>query len=416
MGRLVPSLAVVALAALAPATASGAVWGAPRTVASSGDSYSPSVALDARGRAAVAYVRFLGGVQRAEVRRGGLRSWLGAPVILDRSTHAVDSTAVAFGQQGLAVTAWRRYRAGNHRLRAATVSSSGRVTGPLELTDGGSSAYDPAFAPTAGGSLLLSWTRRASGFLRGFADGRFGPSLGATGPSPQGFAGAQGGDGVPVAAWAAGGRLVTAQATPAGSFAPPAAIPGAPPQPSAPAMAVTDQGDVVVVWRDVSAGAGALWGALRPAGGAFGPAVELVPASEDARAAAVVGTSAREVLVAYVARAPGAITGGPVRLARFDDALRPTGAPRTLSPPGATVQRLTIGAGASGAFAAWATVGAGPDAVQAIRIAPGGILSHVTTIDRGDQVRPPVLAVNASSQAILAWMRPGGDIRASIRR
>jgi hypothetical protein len=182
-------------------------------------------------------------------------------------------------------------------------------------------------------------------------------------------------------------------------------------------MAVTDQGDVVVVWHDFSGAAGpggALWGAVRPAGGAFGRAVELVPASEDARSAAVVGTSAGEVLVAYVARP--SVYGGAVRLARFDDALRPSGAPQTLSPRGATVQRLTIGAGSSAAFAAWATVGPGPDAIQAIRIAPGGILSHVSAIDRGNRVGPPVLAVNASSQALLAWMRPGGDIRAAIRR
>jgi hypothetical protein len=377
------------------------------------------VALDARGDAAVAYVRFLGGTRRAEVRRGALRSWLAAPVILDRSGHAVDSTAVAFDQQGRVLTAWRRYLGGNHRLRAAAVSARGRVTGPVELTGGGSSAYDPAFAPTADGSLLLSWTRRGSGYLRGFADGRFGPALGAVGPSPQDFAGAQGRDGVPVAAWVAGGQVLTAQGTPEGSFGSPVAILGVPPRPSGPMMAVTDQGDVVVVWHDFSGAAGpggALWGAVRPAGGAFGPAVELVPASEDARSAAVVGTSAGEVLVAYVARAGGAVSGGAVRLARFDDALRPSGTPQTLSPRGATVQRLTIGAGSSAAFAAWATVGPGRDAIQAIRIATGGILSHVSTLDRGNRVGPPVLAVNASSQALLAWMRPGGDIRAAIRR
>jgi hypothetical protein len=98
MRRLLPSLAVVALAVLAPATASGAAWSAPRTVASSGDSSSPSVALDDRGHAAVAYVRSPGGARRAEVRRGSLRSWLGAPVVLDRSVHAVDSSAVAFDE------------------------------------------------------------------------------------------------------------------------------------------------------------------------------------------------------------------------------------------------------------------------------------------------------------------------------
>jgi hypothetical protein len=315
------------------------------------------------------------------------------------------------------VTAWRRYLEGNHRLRAAAVSARGRVTGPVELTGGGSSAYDPAFAPTADGSLLLSWTRRTAGYLRGFADGRFGAALVAVGPSPQDFAGAQGSDGVPVAAWVAGGQVLTAQGTSEGSFGAPVAISGAPPRPLKPIMAVTDQGDVVVVWHDFSAThgpGGALWGAVRPAGRAFGPAVELVPASEDARSAAVVGTSAGEVLVAYVARP--SVYGGAVRLARFDDALRPSGTPRTLSPRGASVRRLTIGAGSSAAFAAWATVGPGSDAIQAIRIAPGGILSHVSTIDRGDQLRPPVLAVNASSQALLAWMRPGGAIRAAIRR
>jgi hypothetical protein len=201
MRRLLPSLAAVALAVLAPATASGAAWRPPRTVASSGDSSSPSVALDDRGHAAVAYVRSLGGTRRAEVRRG-----------------------------------------------------------------------------------------------------------------------------------------------------------------------------------------------------------------------AVVGTSAGEVLLAYVSRARPAVYDGAVRLARFDDALRPSGTPRTLSPRGATAQRVTIAAGSSAAFAAWATVGPGPDAIQAIRVAPGGILSHVSTIDRGNQRRPPVLAVNASTQALLAWMRPGGDIRAAIRR
>src|SRR3954451_25039476 len=91
------SLAAAALAAAAlPASAGAVSWSAPHAVGSTGRTSQPAVAADGRGRLAIGFVRGLRGDNRAEVRQGTTRSGLRGPsTVLDRSSHFVDSVAVA---------------------------------------------------------------------------------------------------------------------------------------------------------------------------------------------------------------------------------------------------------------------------------------------------------------------------------
>src|ERR671938_1872527 len=115
----VPLTAAAVAAAALPASAGAASWSAPRAVASSGRSSQPDVAADVRGRLAIGFVRRLRGVSRAEVRTGTTRSGLrGASIVLERSTHLVDSVAVALPPSGADVAAaWRGFDNRALRLR-----------------------------------------------------------------------------------------------------------------------------------------------------------------------------------------------------------------------------------------------------------------------------------------------------------
>src|SRR3954462_10399437 len=155
-------LAAAAFAAAAlPASATAASWSTPHAVGSTGRMSQPAGAADVRGRLATALVRQIRGDNRAEVRSGTTRSGLRGPsIVLDRSSHFVDSVAVGLPASGAdLVTAWRRVEDRALRLRAATIAGGRTIRTQALTTDGTESAYSPPFVAGSdgGGGGARGW-------------------------------------------------------------------------------------------------------------------------------------------------------------------------------------------------------------------------------------------------------------------
>jgi hypothetical protein len=423
---LLPALAALAAAAVAPAAAGAVSWSAPRAAASSGRSFEPAVAADVRGRMAVGFVRDLGGTGRAEVRRGTTRSGLtSASIVLDRSSHLVDSVAVALPSSGadLAV-AWRRFDNRAERLRATTITARGTVRAPQPLTaEGTESAYAPAFVAGDDGGLRLVWARRTTERGVPVLSSAFGPPFALPAPgvgsAPQVAVDA---DGTTVVVWVdpASGRAMAAQAPAGGAFGPPTAL-SASGRARDPQLALSTTGTAVAAWIQSNGSGNSVQVAVRPRGGAFGAAVPVADASQRAFAPRLAATTAGEVLVAWVnSNVSTGFGGGPriVRLQRLRADGRPVGARLRITPNGVrTTQPAVASDGSGSAVVAWTEfVSRRGGAVQARRLAPGGIEGAVRTVSRGPVVDrvAPVLA-GAAGRVVAAWVE-AGDVRYSVFR
>ncbi len=415
--------AATACAAL-PATAGAASWSAPAAATRAGDAYGPTVAADARGRIAVGWGRRLGDVRRAEVRRGTLRDGLrGGALVLDSSTGNLDGVTVGLtGETGLLAVVWRKRLDAAQRLRGATVTLGGRVTGPADLTaDGPESAFFPRLVAGADGVLRVVWDRRTSSAGRAVQGTGFGPPFAVPGPGANATpAVVADPDGTLVAVWTDRGRVLTASAPAGGAFGAATELPAGGYAREAQAV-VTDSGDVVAAWLASSGLGTAVRIAGRPRGGAFGAPAEVAAADQGAFAPRLVATSAGEVLVAWVntasARGWGAARG-VVRAQRLGGDERPVGARLRLSPDGArAVEPALAHDGTGNVIAAWTDTGvARTRRVQARRIAPGAIVGPVRTISRAnaDSTLAPELA-GARGQAVAAWLQSAAVMVSRLR-
>jgi hypothetical protein len=420
------ALAAAALGAAAlPAPAGAASWSAPRAVATAGRSSQPDVAADARGRLAVGFVRQLRGVNRAEVRtgttRGGLR---GASIVLERSSHLVDSVAIGLPPNGADLAAaWRGFDDRALRLRATTIAG-GRASGPQALTaDGTESAYSPRFVARPDGALRLVWSRRRSAAGAALAGTAFGPPFALPAPGvgaePQVAIDA---DGTTVVVWIdqASGRAMAARAPAGGAFGPPAVL-SASGRARDPQLAISTTGTAVAAWIQSNGAGNAVQVATRPRGGAFGAPVQVADASQRAFVPRLAASPAGEVLVAWVnSNVATGFGGGPgiVRVQRLGADGRPVGPRLRVTPNGVRTTQDAIASDGSGSVVvAWTVFRSRTGgAVQARRIAPGGIAGSVRTVSRGPVVAgfAPVLA-GAAERVAAAWVQ-GDDVRYSIFR
>jgi hypothetical protein len=414
------TVAGLMLAAL-PAPAFAGSWTAARAATAAGTSSPPSVAVGPRGRLAIGWVRTIGGSHRAELRRGTLHGWLrSGALIMDQSAGNVDSVALGYTADGIVAAAWRRLADRAQRLRVATVTTGGSLSGPVDLTPAGSeSAYDPTFVTAPDGGLRLMWTRRTTSAARLVTGNTFGAQVALPAPGIGADpAVAVDGDGTTVVAWVQNGQAFAAQAPAGGPFGAAVRVSGAGVA-RAPQLAVTDDGDVVAAWLSSTGQGNEIDMAVRPHGGAFGPAVQVVPPSERAFQPRLAATGAGEVLLAWIAtNAANGFAGGrgPVRLQRLGGDERPVGPPITLSPAGVRASAPAIAHdGAGSALAAWTDSASDHGTVQARRIAPGAIVGPVRTLFRGGAgTTTPVLAATGG-QGVAAWLS-GSDVRYSVYR
>jgi hypothetical protein len=389
-------LALLALAVL-PAGACAASWSAPQTLTRSGKVFGPALANGTNGGVAVAYVRNLNGVQRAELRNGTLSGSLRSPVVLDSSTHFVFQPATAIATDGRAVVAWLRYLDGNHRVRATSVRRDGHLGPVRTLTGGGQSAYDPSFLAAADGETYLGWTRRAFSQAVPFAGGPFAPyftlPFTGIGGSP---ARAVDATGTMVAVWTTSdGRVLASQARAGEAFSAPAQLA---PDGRAPQITAAPDGTIVATWTT----AAGIVAAARPSGGDFGAPMTVV--AGPTTAAHVIASAAREVLVTWVD------ANHHLRLQRFTPGLQPIGAPIDLG-AGDETNGVALARDPSAVFAAWTVRGTG--AVRVRRIAPAGIIGPSRTLASRSLLRgsAPTTAAGA-----VAWVNGGGRLLLSRYR
>jgi hypothetical protein len=417
--------AALGAAALAPAAAQAGSWTAPRAATSAGSSFGPSVAADARGRMAVGFARNYRGRNRAEVRTGRTRDFLrGGSILLQSQRHAVFDVEVGLPPDGgRLAAAWLAFGNNAHRLRATTIDATGAFGTPQTLTaEDTESAYEPEFVTGGDASMRLVWARRTTSRGRPVLGSVYGAPFALPAPG----VGSQPGvavdrNGVTVVVWldAAAGRVLAAQAPPGGAFGAPVVLSGAG-RARDPQVAVTASGAVVAAWIETTGAGNAVLAAQRPAGGAFGPAVQVADASQGAFSPRLATTSAGETLVAWVNT--GSTSGfaggrGIGRLQRLDANGAPVGARLRLTPNGVrTSQVALVHDGVGSTFAGWAAFRGGRNALQARRLAPGGIAGVVRTLSRGtvDTSAAPALA-GAAGRAVAAWVE-GGDVRYSVYR
>src|SRR5262245_2527884 len=399
----------IALAALALPSSALAGWSTPEVLTQSGSAFGVSVAADRQGDAGVAYVRSLNGSNRAELRRGTVHGKLAAPLVLNSSKHAMDTTALAFDSDRNATTAWRQYVDGNDRVWGAFVNRQGRRGSLLHVTGGGESAYDPAFAVGAGPVPLLYWGRRTSAGAAAPENGGYlryhslsGPSVGTSMTTTT--------DGAVTAAWTSGGvAYASTLAKPNGSWTPPQQLSNASSGTvaSTPVLTVARNGNVLAAWTASNAGGIELDAAVRAAGAAaFAAPAQIVDPGDFAREPRLATTASGEILLTYLATR-GHTSAGSLELVR----LNPSAGilqRLTLTASGETTSEAALAAdGSSGAFAAWTENGPKRGTLRVVRIAPGGIVGTVKSLSTtGDPDSLPALAGLPTGGALLAWVSP----------
>jgi PKD repeat protein len=167
-----------------------------------------------------------------------------------------------------------------------------------------------------------------------------------------------------------------------------------------PRVAIDADGTVVAVWVQEGNPDDILMAAVAPRGGSFGTPVEVSDPGQDAVRTSVARAS-DETIVAW------ASDDGVVRTA-IGPAGRPFGDPQTISPPGGVPVGLRLAASAAGeAIAIWKH---GTNILGALRPAGGDFASHFM-LDSDPTADSPSVAVAPSGDLTIVWTRSDGRHR-----
>jgi hypothetical protein len=386
-----------------PSVAGAGQWSPPRTATSAGSSFGSVATVGGGDRLAIGWVRQLDGRNRAEIREGTPSRGLSGPaLVLDSSANLVDSPALAFlDHRGTLAVAWRRYFEGNHRIRGVIVSPTMKIGPTQALSGGGQSAYSPTFihSPASFETVALGWSRRTISQLANVTTAGFQNPAVLPGAPIFGPVASYDGTGAEVSVSISADRqqiLDTERPAGAATFGPSTPVASAADAEQL-ASSSTPAGSVVAVWSS----GGALFAAVRPQGGVFAPAVEIAPASEDARDFALTADSANEIVVAYLPALDGLPTGA-LRFLRLGPTGAPVGTPITLASSGVH-SAPTLATDNSATFVGWSAGGV----VHVVRIAAGGILGTVRSLAGRTNDSSPSLTGMPSSGAVATWTSKG---------
>jgi len=138
----------------------GGTWGPPVDISPPGEhSIESQVAMNAGGEAVAAWVH-LGSERTIEVAsRTPQGGWGPAeePFVAGGGPNEVD---VAIGPAGEAVVIWTGYQnTSDYIIRAATRSPDGQWSLPVELSEAGNNAWEPEVAIDPAGNMVAAWTR-----------------------------------------------------------------------------------------------------------------------------------------------------------------------------------------------------------------------------------------------------------------
>ena len=172
------------------------------------------------------------------------------------------------------------------------------------------------------------------------------------------------------------------------------------------------------VWTQSDGVGRALVTAARPPGGAFGAPTTVLPSSEQVLTVRALGSSAGDVLVAFVVGARRRRLPGPLRALRLGPDGLAASSVRTLTPPGERTRDVALAADGSAGWAAWATGGtraATPSASCASPARSSARSAPSRAPTRAVAARP-AFAMTARSRALIAYATTSGRIRLVTKR
>ncbi|WP_217922424.1 hypothetical protein [Miltoncostaea oceani] len=141
----------------------GAAPGAPVSVSAPGaDATQPQVAVDAAGAAVLTWRRGAGGAERVQALTRSPAGVLSAPVDVSPAGAGAADPRLALDAAGRAVIAWRRTDGSDPRVQIATRDPGGAFAEPVSVSARGAVVADPRVALDGGGNGVVTW-RRATG-------------------------------------------------------------------------------------------------------------------------------------------------------------------------------------------------------------------------------------------------------------
>lgn len=388
----------------------GRSWFGNRIVSTTGSIVDPAIAVDPSGNATALWSRSNGSyyvLQWSRVGSANSAMWTSPQTLSAAGTGASALRAQAVADSSGVVTAvWKRWNGLNYIIQAARYSGGAWGT-PVDLSASGQDADIPQLAVDPDGTVTAVWNRSdgANALVQAarYSGGAWGPvatlsAAGQTGESPRVAVGA---DGVPVAVWyrfATTDYVVQASRFVGGAWSAPADLtPSTGPGASLPAVAVGGDGVPTVVWRR-SNGANTIIQASRYSDGAWGAAVSLSAAGQNALNADVTADAGGAVTAVWQ-RSNG--TKVIIQSARFAGGA--WGAARDVSADGEDASAPQVAAGASRSVAAvW------------LRADGANVAAQGAVFDSEPSPPRTVAATAGDASATVSWAAPVADGGADV--
>jgi hypothetical protein len=177
-----------------------------------------------------------------------------------------------------------------------------------------------------------------------------------------------------------------------------------------PDVAVDAHGNAVVVWGHPLAATTVIQAAVRPAGGSFGPPVDLSDGSRDASADPRLGMSADGTATAVWTWNNGSHTVVQAATRPPSGAFPPVGAAATLSDTAQNAKDARVAVDANGDTAVmWTRSNATNDIAQArVRPAGGAFAGVVNLSATGQDATDPEVAIDPAGRTTAIWLRSNG--------
>ena len=365
LGRLVAALAVLFMLGVSP-VAHAAFPGRVTLTSQTGDG-GASVGADAAGNAVAVFDRPdhpNQWVQMAVRRDGGS---FGPPVDLTPRDGLAGAAVVAVNPRGDAVVAWYAYHDGLITARAVFRPAGGSFGAPVDVSSPALVMSEPHVAIDAAGTAVVAWSRGTSSenqvveVATRSVGGSFAAPLVVSGPAgPVAIKDVATGGGTTTALWARGTYyeqdMRTASRDGAGAWTSPAVLTGGVGD-SGGKVVVDDAGTTTYGWATSIMGDSALRAASRPVGGAAGPAQQLATGNDYPTAPALAITPSGDVVMAWAGTQGMLVARRPVD--------GDFGAPIVLNEGGHSNFRLATDA-AGNVLVAWGDSFAGTTVVQAL--------------------------------------------------
>jgi hypothetical protein len=254
--------------------------------AAGGYAYGPDGAFDGAGNAIVVFQRFNGMhyIVQAGFRPAG--GSFGPPVDLSGAGQHAGAQVVAMNPAGDAVVAWTRSDGTKLRVQASVRPAGGSFQPAVELSLAGQHGQSPSVAIDDAGNAIVAWARsngtntiiQAS---RRPAGQSFGPAgdVSAAGQDAAGPSVVMNASGEAIVGWVrsdgTNSRAQWSYRAQGGVFTTPQDLSAAGQNAASPLFGIDDAGNAVALWSRSNGTNPIVQAATRPAGGTFGPGVDL---------------------------------------------------------------------------------------------------------------------------------------------